>query len=194
MVANGKGFIVWLTGLSGAGKSTLAQCIQRQVARDRAVEVLDGDDIRRDLCRDLGFSKEDRNTNVLRIGYVAKLLARHGVAVIVAAISPYSEARDEVRRRAVTEGITFLEVFAHAQLQVLVARDRKGLYAKALAGQIANFTGVSDPYEPPARPDLVVRTDCESISDSANRIIALLEERGMLARPSGKHEPVSGLT
>jgi adenylylsulfate kinase len=183
--ANAAGFILWLTGLSGAGKSTLARCVYQRLVQHRSAEILDGDEVRRYLCRDLGFSREDREANVLRIGYLARLLARHGVAVIVAAISPFSESRDEVRRLATAEAIPFLEVFVHADLHGLIARDVKGLYRKALAGHIANFTGVSSPYERPARPDAIVCTDKEPIDRCEAGIIALLRARRLLARSSG---------
>src|SRR5262249_23705929 len=153
------GFIVWFTGLSGAGKSTLAEALRETVGDGNGLEVLDGDEVRTHLSKGLGFSKEDRDTNIRRIGFVARLLARHGVAVVTAAISPYAETRAEVRRQAEEDGVPFIEVYAHAELEALVARDVKGLYKKALAGEIAHFTGVSDPYEPPANPDVVVHTD-----------------------------------
>jgi adenylylsulfate kinase len=179
------GFILWLTGLSGAGKTTLARCVYHRFVPHRAAEILDGDDVRRYLCRDLGFSREDRDANVLRIGYVARLLARNGVAVIVAAISPFSETRDEVRSLATAEAIPFLEVFVRANLDALIARDVKGLYCKALAGQIADFSGVSSPYEPPERPDAIVCTDREPIDRCEAKIFALLRARGLLGTSLG---------
>jgi adenylylsulfate kinase len=185
-----RGFILWLTGLSGSGKSTLAAALREELESERPVEVLDGDDVRTYLSRDLGFSKEDRNVNIRRIGYVARLLARNGVASITAAISPYSETREEVRRLAAEDGTPFLEVFAHAELKSLVRRDVKGLYAKALAGEIANFTGISDPYEAPENPDVVVRTDRESVEESVTKILSALRTRELLgscpAAPNGK--------
>jgi sulfate adenylyltransferase len=174
------GFILWFTGLSGAGKSTLAAALRPRLADGRRIEILDGDEVRTHLSKGLGFSKEDRDTNIRRIGFVARLLARHGVGVITAAISPYAETRDEVRRQAEEEGIPFVEVFADAEISALAERDVKGLYKKALAGEIAHFTGVSDPYERPLRPDVTVRTDRETVSDSLGRILAALEERGLL--------------
>jgi sulfate adenylyltransferase len=174
------GFIVWFTGLSGAGKSTLAEALRQRLGGSRPVEVLDGDEVRTHLSKGLGFSKEDRDTNIRRIGFVARLLARHGVGVITAAISPYAETRDEVRRQAEEEGIPFVEVFADAEITALAERDVKGLYKKALAGEIAHFTGVSDPYERPVCADVTVRTDRETVSDSLGRILAALEERGLL--------------
>ncbi|HVQ31914.1 MAG TPA: sulfate adenylyltransferase, partial [Vicinamibacteria bacterium] len=154
----GRGFIVWFTGLSGAGKSTLAQALKARLSGERSLEILDGDEVRNYLSKGLGFSKEDRDTNVRRIGYVARLLARNGAGVITAAISPYREVRDEIRRLAQEDGIPFVEVFASATIEALTARDVKGLYKKALAGEIAHFTGVSDPYEPPVAPDVTAHS------------------------------------
>jgi sulfate adenylyltransferase len=176
---SGKGLILWFTGLSGAGKSTLANALLPHLGGHK-VEILDGDEVRTHLSKGLGFSKEDRDTNIRRIGFVARLLARHGVTVITAAISPYAATRDEVRTQAEAEGIPFVEVFAEAEIGALAERDVKGLYKKALAGEIAHFTGVSDPYEPPVRPDVVARTDRESVEASVSRILRTLEERGLL--------------
>jgi sulfate adenylyltransferase len=173
-----KGLIVWLTGLSGAGKSTLAQALRGPLG-GAAVEVLDGDEFREHLSKGLGFSREDRDTNIRRIGYVARLLARHGVTVITAAISPYADTRAEVRGLAEAEGIAFLEVFATAPLDTLVARDVKGLYAKAMRGEIAHFTGISDPYEAPASPDVTAHTERESVEESAARVLEALRSRGL---------------
>jgi adenylylsulfate kinase len=174
------GFIVWLTGLSGAGKTTLARALQDRLIPDRSVETLDGDEMRRTLCSGLGYSKADREINIRRIGYVARLLARNGVAVIVAAIAPYRDGRDEVRRLAGHEGVLFLEVFLDASIDVLIARDVKGLYSRALAGTLPEFTGISAPYERPESPDLVVRTDHEAVADCTERILGLLRERRLL--------------
>jgi len=174
------GFIVWFTGLSGAGKSTLAQALSRELGDERKVEILDGDEVRTYLSKGLGFSKEDRDTNIRRIGYVARLLARNGTVAIGAAISPYAEIRDEVRRLAEQDGVPFVEVYAEASLESLTARDVKGLYKKAIAGEIAHFTGVSDPYEPPAAAEVVVKTDKEPVAESLGRILTALEERGLL--------------
>lgn len=174
------GFIVWFTGLSGAGKTTLAEALRRELGPRRPVEVLDGDDVRTHLSKGLGFTREDRDTNIDRIGYVARLLARNGVAVITAAIAPYAAARDEVRRRAQAEGIPFVEVFADASLEALTARDVKGLYRRALAGEIPHFTGVSDPYEAPEAPDVVVRSDRETVEESLERLWSALEGRGLV--------------
>ena len=172
-----QGVTVWLTGLSGAGKSTIATALTGELRRrGRAVEVLDGDVIRENLSKGLGFSKEDRDTNIRRIGFVAELLARHGVIVIVAAISPYREVRDEVRVRVGD----FVEVHVGCALEELVRRDVKGLYRKALAGEITNFTGISDPYEEPLSPEVVIDTTDETLADSVARVIAALQRAGYL--------------
>jgi adenylylsulfate kinase len=166
------GATLWFTGLSGAGKSTLASAVRDILHADgRLVEVLDGDEIRTNLSKGLGFSKEDRDTNIRRIGYVARLLSRNGVVAITAAISPYRDVRDEVRR---AHEARFIEIFVDCPLDELVRRDRKGLYAKALAGEIQNFTGVSDPYEPPISPEIHVRTDRETVEESRDRILEWL--------------------
>jgi adenylylsulfate kinase len=173
-----RGFTLWFTGLSGAGKTTIAEIVEREL-RDRVgtVEVLDGDIVRTNLSKGLGFSREDRDTNVLRIGFVANLLTRNGVAVIVSAISPYEEVRDQVRRDI---GDDFVEIFVDAPLQVCAERDVKGLYKKAFSGEIPAFTGVSDPYEPPAAPELHIKTNEEEPQESARRVISKLEELGYL--------------
>ena len=174
------GAILWFTGLSGGGKSTLANAVGQRVRAVRPVEILDGDEVRTHLSKGLGFTKEDRDANVRRIGFVARLLAKHGVFVITAAISPYAETRHEIRQLATDEGIPFIEVFVDPALESLVKRDVKGLYKRALAGEIPHFTGVSDPYEPPANPDIVVKTDTESVEDSAHRILRALVAKGVL--------------
>ncbi len=167
-----QGLTLWLTGLSGAGKSTIAERVAAELRRrGQRVEVLDGDVIRENLSKGLGFSKEDRDTNIRRIGFVAELLSRNGVVVIVAAISPYRAVRDEVRARIER----FVEVHVHCDLDDLVRRDVKGLYRRALAGEIANFTGVSDPYEQPERPEITVDTGVESVDESVHRVLAALE-------------------
>jgi len=174
---NDTGFVLWLTGLSGAGKSTIANALApRLIDRGHRVEVLDGDEIRTNLCQELGFSREDRDTNIARIGYVAGKLAKHGVAVVVAAISPYQEARDKVRA-SVTN---FVEVHVAAPVETCAQRDVKGLYAKALAGEISNFTGVSDPYEPPPEPELVLHTEREHVGQSVDQVLAWLENHELL--------------
>jgi adenylylsulfate kinase len=172
-----RGFTLWFTGLSGSGKTTISEIVEHELReRERQVEVLDGDIVRTNLSKGLTFSRDDRNINVLRIGFVANLLTRNGVGVIVSAISPYKEARDQVRRRIVD----FVEVFVDAPLEVCAERDVKGLYKKAFAGEIEQFTGVSDPYEPPNAPDLVLKTDEESPHESARRVIEKLEFFGYL--------------
>jgi adenylylsulfate kinase len=173
-----RGFTLWFTGLSGAGKTTIAEIVEHEL-RDRigSVEVLDGDIVRTNLSKGLGFSREDRDTNVLRIGFVANLLTRNGVAVIVSAISPFKEVRDQVRRDI---GEDFIEIFVDAPLEVCADRDVKGLYKKAFSGEIPQFTGVSDPYEPPAAPELHIKTNEEEPQESAKRVILRLEELGYL--------------
>ena len=177
-----QGFVLWFTGLSGAGKTTLTEALVPVLkARGRNVEVLDGDEVRTNLSKGLGFSKEDRDTNIRRIGYVARLLARNGVAAITAAISPYAEIRDEVRAAVEAEGVKFVEVYVQASLDTLVARDVKGLYKKAIAGEIKQFTGVSDPYEAPLNPEAQVSSDHQTVEQSATIIVAKLEALGLLA-------------
>jgi sulfate adenylyltransferase len=177
------GYIVWFTGLSGAGKSTLSEALRRHLAAERSLEILDGDEVRTHLSKGLGFSREDRDTNIRRIGFVARLLARNGAAVATAAISPYAATRAEVRAQAEAEGIPFVEVFVEAEIESLVARDVKGLYKKALAGEIAHFTGVSDPYEAPESPDVLVRSDRETVEESLARVVEALEARGLVGGP-----------
>lgn len=172
-----KGFALWFTGLSGSGKSTLSERIhKRLVACGARVELLDGDEVRTHLSKGLGFSKEDRDTNVRRIGFVAELLARNGVIAITAAISPYRETRDAVRAR-IGE---FVEIFMDCSIEVLAERDVKGLYKKALAGEIPHFTGVSDPYEAPESPELRVDSAVEDIAVSEERVWTLLKDRGLI--------------
>ncbi|HLH77754.1 MAG TPA: adenylyl-sulfate kinase [Candidatus Binataceae bacterium] len=167
-----EGFTLWFTGLSGAGKSTLANAVAQELRRrGRRVEILDGDEVRTNLSKGLGFSKEDRDTNIRRIGYVCRLLARNGVIAVSAAISPYRAVRDEVR--AAHE--RFFEVYVKCPLETLVRRDVKGLYAKALKGELPGFTGVSDPYEEPLTPELVIESDRESVADSLGRLLTALE-------------------
>jgi adenylyl-sulfate kinase len=179
-----QGFVLWFTGLSGAGKSTLAERLVSEFQRrGYKVELLDGDEIRTHLSKGLGFSKEDRDTNIRRIGWVARVLARNGVISITAAISPYAAIRDEIRAETAKEGrATFVEVFAHAPLEALIARDVKGLYKKALAGEIKNFTGVSDPYEAPENPDFTAYTSEESVEASAQRLLDYLADRGLIGK------------
>lgn len=182
-----KGFTLWLTGLSGAGKTTLAGELLRELrSRGLLVEVLDGDEVRTNLSKGLGFSKEDRDTNIRRIGYVSGLLARNGIAVISAAISPYRAVRDEVRRTVEAGGAQFIEVYVKCPIDVLTKRDVKGLYKKALAGEIKEFTGVSDPYEEPVDPEVIVETDRESIEQSVAAIICDLERRELCQEGSAR--------
>lgn len=176
-----KGFTLWFTGMSGAGKSTLTNHLT-EIFRSRGyrVEVLDGDEVRTHLSKGLTFSKEDRDTNVDRIGYVARLLARNGVIAITAAISPYREGRDAVRAYHAGDGSAFVEVHVDASIEALTDRDVKGLYKKALAGEIPHFTGISDPYEAPESPQVHVRTDRESIDESATKVLGYLEANGLI--------------
>jgi len=183
------GFTIWLTGLSGAGKSTLARALEQALRdRQRHVEVLDGDEVRENLSKGLGFSKEDRDTNIRRIAYVAKLVSRSGGVAITAAISPYRGIRDEARAQIGP----FVEVFVRCPLDVLIKRDTKGLYARALRGEIAQFTGVSDPYEEPLAAEVVVDTDVESIEESARKVLHRLESLGYLAPSDGQIAPHGG--
>lgn len=178
-----KGFTLWMTGLSGAGKTTLTTKLVSELCNQGlAIEVLDGDEVRTNLSKGLGFSKEDRDTNIRRIGYVSRLLSRNGVGVITAAISPYRAIRDEVRRSIEADGAVFIEVYVKCPIQVLAERDVKGLYKKALAGEIKEFTGVSDPYEEPLEPEVVVSTDQETLEVSAHKILSVLARRGLVRR------------
>ena len=172
------GVAVWFTGFSGAGKSTIANALSEELkSRGHNLEMLDGDEIRENLTKDLGFSKEDRDTNIRRIGFVAKLLVRNGVIVLVPVISPYRAIRDEMRQQI----DNFVEVFVNAPLSVCEERDVKGLYKKARAGEIKQFTGIDDPYEPPANPEVECRTDLEELSESIDKIINKLTELGHIA-------------
>jgi adenylyl-sulfate kinase len=186
-----RGFTVWFTGLSGAGKSTItAELVKEFEKRGVGHEVLDGDVVRTHLSKGLGFSKEDRDINIRRIGWVASTLTKHGVGVVCAAISPYRSVRDEVRASVAQHG-TFLEVFAKCPIPVLSDRDPKGLYKKALAGQLPNFTGVSDPYEEPLHPEVVCETDKESVTESAGKILGRLEQLGLIPPAGGKIQDYS---
>ena len=176
---NQKGFTLWFTGLSGSGKTTIAKAVAQELLdRGLKVERLDGDIVRESLTRDLGFSKEDRDKNIERVTFVAKLLTRNGVAVLCSFISPYRERRAKSRR----EIGEFIEVFVECSVEECANRDVKGLYEKAFAGEIANFTGVSDPYEDPENPEIVCHTAQETLEESAAKIIAYLEEHGYVSK------------
>jgi adenylylsulfate kinase len=174
------GFTLWFTGLSGSGKTTIAHIVGPAIEeRGLIVEYLDGDTVRTHLSKGLGFSKEDRDANIERIGWVASRLTRHGAAVVASAISPYAEARAHARA-TVEEFGAFIEVFVDVSVEEAARRDTKGLYEKAMNGEIQNFTGVNDPYERPERPDIRVDSDTESPEKSARRILAVLEERNLI--------------
>lgn len=172
-----RGFVVWLTGLPASGKTTIARELEREL-KDRGlkVEVMDGDEVRQGLSRDLGFSKEDREKHAMRVAYVSKLLARNGVAVIVALISPYRSFREAIRR----DIKDFIEVYVKCPVEECARRDPKGLYARALAGEIPDFTGVNDPYEEPENPELVLDTLAESTRESVGKLLSWLSEKGYL--------------
>jgi adenylylsulfate kinase len=178
-----KGFTLWLTGLSGAGKTTIAGLVEAELTRrGRLVEHLDGDVVREHLSQGLGFSKPDRDTNVERIGWLASRLTRHGAAVVVSSISPYEDARRRCRAMVEEHG-AFVEVFVCASVDECARRDPKGLYESALAGKIPNFTGVSDPYEPPSNPELVLQTATEPPDASVRRVLNELVQQGLIGRP-----------
>jgi adenylyl-sulfate kinase len=177
-MAEDTGFCLWFTGLSGAGKTTITNVLVKELrARGSRLEVLDGDIVRENLSKGLGFSKEDRDTNIRRVAFVADLLSRNGVPVITAAISPYREIRDEARAKM--DG-RFIEAYVKASVEECERRDVKGLYAKARAGEIKEFTGVSDPYEAPEDPELVIDTEAQTPEESAHQIIAYLEAQGLV--------------
>ncbi len=184
------GVTIWMTGLSGAGKSTITEhLVPLLKERGKKVEVLDGDVVRTNLSKGLGFSKEDRDTNIRRIGFVSNLLSRNGVYAITAAISPYKEIRQEVRD--MTEN--FVEVYVNASVDACIKRDVKGLYKKALAGEIKQFTGISDPYEPPENPEVICNTEDETPLESAMKIITYLEDQGFLAKKGENGSSVSAV-
>ncbi len=177
MPSEQKGVTIWFTGLSGAGKTTINDALTAKLReRNVKLEVLDGDIVRTNLTKGLGFSKEDRDENVRRIGFVSDLLTRNGVIVLVAAISPYRAIREEVRDRVGD----FVEVYVSAPVEVCEERDVKGLYAKARSGEIKQFTGISDPYEPPTNPEVNCETHKETLEESVNKVIVKLEEMGYL--------------
>jgi adenylylsulfate kinase len=179
-----QGFTIWFTGLSGAGKTTVSRLVEKELRRRKLkVEVLDGDIIRTNLSKGLGYSREDRDTNIRRIAFVSHLLSRNGVAVIVAAISPYRNTRNEARALIGR----FVEVFVRCPLDVCIERDVKGLYKKAMEGKIKEFTGVSDPYEEPRKPEVLLETDRESPEISARRVIVTLERLAYVL-PLGERE------
>ncbi len=173
-----KGFCIWLTGLSGSGKTTIAQKLAETFKSTRYIELMDGDEIRKGLSRDLGFSKDDRNEHNRRVIFCSKLLSRNGVIVVVALISPYRETRAYAKE---TIPNTY-EVYVKAPLEVCMQRDPKGLYQKAIAGEIKNFTGIDDPYEEPLEPDLIVETDKETVDESVTKIIKKAQELGFLQK------------
>jgi adenylyl-sulfate kinase len=176
-----KGFTLWFTGMSGAGKSTLSAPVTERLRQmGRKVELLDGDVVRTNLSAGLTFSKEDRDINVRRIGFVANLLSRNGLVAVTAAISPYRAIREEVRKMVTDDGGGFVEVYVHCPLEVLAKRDVKGLYKKALAGEIPQFTGVSDPYEPPLSPEVVIDSSTETVEASIEKILVKLRDLGYL--------------
>ncbi len=172
-----QGFTLWFTGLSGAGKTTVSRIIAQELrSRGMKVEVLDGDVVRENLSKGLGFSKADRDTNIRRIGWVCQVLTRNGVVAIGAAISPYRDIRDEIRGKIGR----FVEVYCSAPIDVLAERDVKGLYKKALNGEIKNFTGVDDPYEPPLAPEVIIHSDSEAVEESVVKVLNKLEQLGYI--------------
>jgi adenylylsulfate kinase len=180
MSVTGTGATIWLTGLPSAGKTTIAYALADRLRADgHRVEVLDGDEIREFLSSGLGFTREDRHTNVQRIGFVAELLASNGVKVLVPVIAPYADSREAVRKRHQAEGTVFLEVHVATPVEVCSVRDVKGLYAKQAAGEISGLTGVDDPYEAPETPDLRLQTQDHTVEDSAAVLTALLVEKGL---------------
>jgi len=177
-MAGEQGFTLWFTGLSGAGKTTISRLLEGHLReRGSKLEILDGDVVRENLSKGLGFSKEDRDTNIRRIAFVADLLSRNGVPVITAAISPYAAIRAEARE---TMGERFIEVYVKASVETCTERDVKGLYKRALAGEIAHFTGIDDPYEPPLAPEVTIHTDRETKDESLAKILSKLADLGYI--------------
>ena len=179
MTKTAQGLTLWLTGLSGSGKSTITEALYKKLLSDYpnlAIEVLDGDELREHLCSDLSFSKEDRFTNIERIAFLAGKLSKHGVLVLVPVIAPYKEAR--AMARSLSDN--FAEVFVKASIETVTKRDVKGLYAKALAGEIENFTGISDPYEEPENPEILIETEKLSVDESVDKLVFYLKEKGIL--------------
>ncbi|NET34338.1 MAG: adenylyl-sulfate kinase [Cyanothece sp. SIO1E1] len=184
MTSQQRGVTIWFTGLSGSGKTTITQALAQELrTRECNIEILDGDIVRTNLTKGLGFSKEDRDENIRRIGFVSHLLTRNGVIVLVSAISPYRNIREEVRERIGD----FMEIYVSAPVEVCEQRDVKGLYKRARAGEIKNFTGVSDPYEPPLNPEVNCKTHEETLEESVGKVIAELEQRGYI--PSNSAVP-----
>ena len=178
MATEQRGVTIWFTGLSGAGKTTITNALEKELrSRNLPLEVLDGDIVRTNLTKGLGFSKEDRDENIRRIGFVSHLLTRNGVIVLVSAISPYRAIREEVRQRIGN----FIEVFVNAPLNVCEGRDVKGLYKRARAGEIKQFTGIDDPYEPPQNPEVECRTDKETLEESVTKVLSTLQSMGYIA-------------
>lgn len=180
------GYVLWMTGLSGAGKTTIALILEKELhARGAKAERLDGDVVRESLTSDLGFSADDRRKNIERVTFVAKLLSRNNVGCVCSFISPYQSVRDHVREQTTN----FLEVFIDAPLEVVIDRDVKGMYKKAIAGEIPNFTGISDPFEAPENPDIHVRTDQQTPAESAAYILSRLEELGYIPTKEAAMQP-----
>lgn len=180
------GYVLWMTGLSGAGKTTIALLLEKELQeRGCRFERLDGDVVRESLTRDLGFTKEDRDKNIERVSFVAKLLSRNGVGCVCSFISPYRAVRDQVRATTTH----FIEVFIDAPLEVVMGRDVKGLYQKAIAGEIPNFTGISDPFEAPLKPEIHIHTDLETPAESAGRILSYLESIGYIPTREAALQP-----
>jgi adenylyl-sulfate kinase len=180
---NKPGFVVWFTGLSGSGKTTIAVELEKKLEeRNLRVQRLDGDIVRKSLTKDLGFTEEDRKKNIERITFVTRLLAKHGVATLVSFISPYISVRDNARKEVNEESATFVEVFVKASVEECARRDVKGLYEKAFAGEIENFTGVSHPYEDPPEPEIICNTECETVEESTQKVLEYLEKKNIIPK------------